>query len=349
MKIHFLSPHIGISGGVKVIFEYANRLQDMGHDITVISTIPGSLRSDRTDMIFYPGSGAGEMNANPVKWFDLKTDLILVSEFDSKYIPDGDTIIASAWKTAFHVNEFPGSKGRKFYFIQSYETWDGPEELVNKSWTLPLKKIVIARWLKDLAEEKFGQRVSALIPNPIDHSQFYCENKTWNRPRRVGMLYHKGRWKGVKDAKKAFNIAKQKHPELRLTMFGTVPDPGWPDMEYEYHYRPLGAKLREIYCSCDIWLSASLVDGSALTPAEAMACKCAVCATDIGGVKDYARHGDTALLSPPGESTALAGNLIHLIENEKDMKRISQSGYENIRRFTWDDAVRKFENALKNS
>ena len=143
-----------------------------------------------------------------------------------------------------------------------------------------------------------------------------------------------------------FKIAKEKHPELRLIMFGIIPDPDWQDLEYEYHYRPLGEKLRQIYCSCDIWLSASLVDGSALTPAEAMACRCAVCATDIGGVRDYARNMNTALLSPPGKPTALAENLTYLLENEKDMKRISQSGYENIRRFTWDDAVKKFEKVL---
>lgn len=36
MKINFILPFIGLSGGVKVVFEYANRLAEEGHDVKVI-------------------------------------------------------------------------------------------------------------------------------------------------------------------------------------------------------------------------------------------------------------------------------------------------------------------------
>lgn len=346
MKITFLSPHIGIGGGVKIIFEYANRLMDLGHDITIVSKIPKSLAGKGPKVHYYDATGPKGKNANPVKWFNLKTRLILAPDFNSRYIPDGDIVIATAWETAYDVNDYTSEKGKKIYFIQSYEIWDGPVDLVDRTWTLPLKKIVIASWLKELAENKFHQETSEVLTNPIDFKKLYCEKKLWNHPRKIGMLFHKGKWKGIKDAKAAFSLAKEKHPGIKLIMYGAKPDPEWTDMEYDYYYRPSDETLRKIYCSCDIWLSASLVDGSALTPAEAMACRCAVAATDIGGVRDYAINNETALLSPPKDPEALAANLIYLIEKEDELKRISDGGYNMIRQFTWDKAVKKFENEL---
>ncbi|MFC1864121.1 glycosyltransferase family 4 protein [Thermodesulfobacteriota bacterium] len=346
MKITFLSPHIGIGGGIKIIFEYANRLMDLGHDVTVVSIIPKSMRGKTSKETSYAAFEPGKKNTNPVKWFDLRTKLILAHDFHPRYIPDGDVVVASAWQTAYDVNGYPPQKGKKLYFIQSYETWDGPEDLVDGTWTLPLRKIVIASWLKDLAENKFHQKVSEVITNPIDSSEFYCKTKQWNQPRKIGMLYHKGKWKGVKDAKTAFSLAKKVHPGIKLVMFGAKPDPEWTDIEYEYYHRPSNEALRELYCSCDIWLSGSLVDGSALTPAEAMACRCALVATDIGGVRDYAINNKTALLSPKGNPDALAMKLIYLIENELELERISDAGYNIIKQFTWEKAVKIFEQEL---
>ncbi len=49
-----------------------------------------------------------------------------------------------------------------------YEIWDGPKEQVDETWTLPLHKIVIARWLYDLAQQHFHQNEITYIPNGID-------------------------------------------------------------------------------------------------------------------------------------------------------------------------------------
>ena len=36
MKITFILPGIGIAGGIRVVFEYANRLQDRGHEVNIV-------------------------------------------------------------------------------------------------------------------------------------------------------------------------------------------------------------------------------------------------------------------------------------------------------------------------
>ena len=67
MKITFLSPHIGIGGGVKIIFEYANRLMDLGHDVTVVSIIPKSMRGVTSRKMTFPAVEAGKSSINPIR------------------------------------------------------------------------------------------------------------------------------------------------------------------------------------------------------------------------------------------------------------------------------------------
>ena len=56
-------------------------------------------------------------------------------------------------------------------------------------------------------------------------------------------------------------------------------------------------EIRNIYNSCDVFLSPSWAEGSQAPPMEAMACGCAVLATNVGGIPDYAIAGETAAVS----------------------------------------------------
>ena len=155
------------------------------------------------------------------------------------------------------------------------------------------------------------------------------------------MLHHIYEWKGASDGIEAFEIAKKKHPEIELVIFGTHKKA--VNYECEYHYKPSKDKLREIYNSCDIFLCPSWKEGFGLASAEAMACKCALVTTDNGGCWDYAVHEKTALVPPPKNPEKLAENLIRLLKDNGLLKNIAQNGYEHIKQFTWDKAVDKME------
>jgi len=60
-----------------------------------------------------------------------------VPTFRERWIPKGDIIVATWWSNAYDVNSYDLDRGEKFYFIRHYETWGGPEDLVNKTYTLP--------------------------------------------------------------------------------------------------------------------------------------------------------------------------------------------------------------------
>ena len=159
------------------------------------------------------------------------------------------------------------------------------------------------------------------------------------------MLYFSSPLKGIKDGIKAFGIAKEKHPEIELVMFGLKKGKEVP--EYcEFYKNPSQERIRKIYSSCDIFLFPTRKEAFGNPPMEAMACKCAVVGTTAGGITDYAISGETALLSTPEDIMSLANNLIRLVEDEELLKRISLSGYKKIQEFSWENQTKKLEKIL---
>jgi hypothetical protein len=72
---------------------------------------------------------------------------------------------------------------------------------------------------------------------------------------------------------------------------------------------------------------------------EAMACKCAVVATNVGGIPDYTIAGRTAIIIPPANTMAIIEGVRTLVDDPYRLKKISENGYDHIRQFTWDRAT----------
>jgi len=350
MRITFLTPHINISGGVKIILGYSDRLAKKGHQVIVICPQPAIVkRKIKGVSVVYPKRAIMNLLRYKPNWIDVTVNIKYVSSYEERYIPKADVVVATAWQTAFYVNSYSPKKGKKFYLFQHYERlWhDGSNNDFDEgSYNLPLKKIVISSCLQEILKKRFGQE-SILIKDPIDHHVFYPTRNRYNKTKRVCILYHYLPLKGFTDGIKAFEMAKEAHADAQLLIFGPRPKPEF--LKYEFHYRPSNEQLREIYNSCDIFLCPSWREGFGLPSAEAMACKCALVTTDNGGSRDYAIHGKTALVSPPKDPQQLAENLIRLLDDEELLKKITQNGYEHIKTFTWDKAVDKMEEAFSQS
>ena len=342
MKITFLTPHIDISGGVKIILGYASGLAERGHEVNIICP-QRNPRKIRRLAVVYPKRAIMNLLRHKPNWIDVAANIRYVSSFKEKYIPEADVVVATAWQTAYFVNSYSAKRGRKFYLFQHYERlWhDGTDNDCDEgSYNLPLKKIVISSCLQEILKKRFSQE-SILIENPIDHHIFYPTRYGVAKTKRICMLYHHLPLKGVADGIRAFEITKKGYPDAQLVMFGSRARSEF--FEYEFHYRPSNEQLREVYNSCDVFVCPSWREGFGLPSAEAMACRCALVTTDNGGCRDYAIHGKTALVSPPQNPQALADNLGRLLSDEAMLERIAESGCEHIRQFTWERAVSRLE------
>lgn len=354
MKITFAIPNIEISGGVKAVFEFANHLSDRGHEVVVLCPLALSYSRFQTAImplvqaVRNPGT-KGKSHTSP-DWFCLRADLRIVPNLKEKYVPDGDIIVATWWETAYPISRLSPRKGHKFYLAQHYEVWGGPKEKVDRSYSLGLKIIVNSTWLKNILGRDLGVAVDSLIFHAPDLEQFYPENRgRVAAPIRVLMPHRSLPWKGVADGVTAFAMAKKKYPNTQLVMFGLEHGDDVPP-ETEFHERPTGDRLREIYNSCHVFLFPSHAEGFGMPPMEAMLCKCAVVTTDVGAVRDYAIRGKTALISPPQSPKLLGDNLIRLLEDDDLRSRLSEEAFRHVRRhFSWEKAASQIEKRFSNA
>ena len=352
MKINFILPgliKIPI-GGVKIIYRYAKELSRLGHTVCIISP-----QREGNQMHHLIKAGAikirdyyHRVKNKPYYKTPPGVEHYIVPLPIMKYIPDGDLIIATGWQTAYWVDVLPQVKGAKIYLIQNYETYLGNEKIINHTWKLPLKKIVIAEWLKQAAE-KMGESVSGPVPNAIDPKEFYITKPIETRQTQISMLYHRHLIKGAHDGISALKKVKESNPKLQATIFASrkphITIPNWISLEI----RPDAGRLREIYNSSVIFLHPSHREGWPLPPAESMMCGCAVVAASNKGVQEYIVHNESGLLSPIGNVDAMIKNIQFLLDNSRERVRITKGGQARINKYSWEKNAKQLEEILVNA
>ena len=352
MKITFVLPFAGLAGGIRVVAIYAERLKKRGHEVFVVSLPPDPINPLQQVKSLLKGKGLlSKDEASHFDGLDVPHQVLdrwrPITDAD---VPDADVVIATWWETAEWVAKMSEAKGAKAYFIQHHEVFEGmPKERVEATWSLPLHKITISKWLVDLAEERYGDRNISFVPNSVDTEQFYAPPRGKQPIPTVGMLYAPIGWKGCDVSLKAFSLAAQKIPNLRLVAFGELaPTADLPLPEgTQYIQKPAQNTIKDIYASCDVWLCGSWSEGFHLPPLEAMACRCPVVSTQVGGPQDIVKEGVNGYLVPLGDSTALANQLVHVLSlPETEWQAMSDAAYATATQYTWDDAVELFEAAL---
>ena len=361
MKVTFLIPghYWHPIGGYKVIYEYANQLDARGHEVTLVfppcENIRTTFREAPIARKFRSYRWAihrrNSQRRRPlVPWFALRPGVRLqtVPYLDERYIPSGDAIFATGWQTAPFVAAYAPSKGAKYYLIQHYENWQGEEDVMRDTWKLPLRKIVIARWLLDKASADFDEAASTThIPNGLDFDTFNLDEPIEGRRPRIGMMHHHHDWKGIDDGLAAIAAAKAQAPDVDAVLFGTGPRPDDLADWIDYVRAPESKALRALYNSCSIFLHPSWAEGLPAPPAESMMCGCALVAASNEGVRDYATDEVNALMAPIKRPDLLADCIVRLLKDDALRIKLARASNESIREFTWDRAGEAMDGLLK--
>lgn len=353
MRILFVLPaYIRVPvGGHKVVYEYANRLSSQGHELSIVhprNWIPRTNAAGRVDTMLWRVRNR-VLDRPLVPWFPINpaVRLLFTPDLRSKHLPDADIIVATSWNTASWVAEASAAKGRKFYFIQHYETWSGDSADVEATWSLPLNKIVVSSWLFDIAAGLGEENRTTLIPPGLDFDRFQIARPIEKRADRVGMLYHDSDWKGSHDGIAALERVRKARPHLSAVLFGIAPRPKRLPDWIEYVRSPPPKEHLALYNSCAIFLQPSWSEGWGLPATEAMMCGCALVTTDNGGSRDYAIDNETALVAPPKNPGALATRLLELLDDRELRASIALGGNAYVQQFTWSRAVDSVERAFK--
>ncbi|MDE7160129.1 MAG: glycosyltransferase family 4 protein [Muribaculaceae bacterium] len=353
-SICFILPHPadGPTGGYKVVYEYANRLAADGFlvDIVYSGSIfwkQKTLRFKLTSCIRYVQRRIKGFSSRG--WFplDKRVKEHFTLSMNYRHVPKADVYVATSPYTAWYLNEYPVAEDRKFYFIQGYENWGpGLRAILEDTYHFPLRKIVIARWLQKMLEERYGEK-SVVVPNGFDFDRFSLTTPINDRaPYSLSMLYHNMESKRCADAMEAIRIVKERFPQVRVNAFGVPERPADMPEWYTYYRMPDAEVHNALNNESAIFVSASESEGWGLTVGEAMICGEAVCCTDNDGHREMAIDGETALLSPVRDPRSLADNIIRLIEDDTLRIRIAERGRDYIQKFRWDESYKRFRSLL---
>jgi glycosyltransferase involved in cell wall biosynthesis len=365
MKITFVVKSANLSGGIRVVSIYADRLQKLGHEVFVVScpprqpTVREQLRSllRGRGWISQPKKELSHLDKIDVPHRVIETARP-VTDAD---VPDADVVIATWWETAEWVANLSPSKGAKAYLMQDYGFPDGIPgqklEQIIPTWSLPLHIITIAQWLANLIHEHCGEIPVTVVPLTVDLELFNAPPRSRQESPTIGLNYRPFLIKGTDIALEAFRLASQTVPNLQLVAFGSKqPTPLFPlPQNSSYKYQATDEEIVKIYASCDAWLFSSRREGFGLPILEAMACRTPVIGTPAGVAPELLSDGAGILVKPEdAEDMARAEDaedMARAIEKictmpDSEWQGMSDAAYAKVTSYTWDDATALFEKAL---
>lgn len=333
------------SGGALVVYRHARELSKRGVRVSILhaqslprwqapkrgSALRGTLRELRRRWQNRGTSGPA--------WAELPDEVEVrdVPALTARYVERADHSIATFWPTAIALHALDGAAGKPAYLIQHYEDWAGDCEQVDATWNLPMRKLFVAEWLMQLARDKgCPEEELSLVPNAIDHEVFGVETPPAERGPRVAMLYGESPWKGAAEGFAALEQVKREIPELEVELFGVWNAPEELPEWMRYRRDPSRPELRALLNRSAAFLCSSWSEGWGLPGAEALASGCALVSTDNGGVRDYARDGEEALLAPPQDADALAEQLLRVLRDDALRQRLIDAGQRSVNGFRWE-------------
>lgn len=346
MRVTFLVAELENSGGVRVLAHYAQGLLQNGHKVLVVAPAPRP--NGRVDKL--KNKFGLFFDRRPPNHFDrLGIPVKMLSRYRAikkSDVPDADIVVATWWKTAVWVKEFPLSKGRKVHFVQDYEIWNGQKAAVDAALALPFPKITISRWLVNILEG-LGQSHSEVIANGVDHELFWSPSRERPLKPTVGFVYTDNSRKGADIAINAIKQAQSICPELHVVVFGHAP-PRRPInlSNLTFIASPDQAEIREIYRRCTAWLFPSREEGFGLPILESMACGTPVIACPSGAAPEILAAGGGTLLNS-FEADEMASEIMKYVhKRESDWQKISSRAAEISKVFQWQKSISNFEKKL---
>ena len=122
MKINFVIPTPGNTGGLQVIYKYAEEFQKKGHDVRIyyplkLYLLDYSLNKFRQIMFVIYRTLVNIFHfciCHNEKKYNSKIIMKYVPVINDFFMPNADYIIATAWPTAYDVAKLSDKKGKKY-------------------------------------------------------------------------------------------------------------------------------------------------------------------------------------------------------------------------------------------
>jgi len=128
VRVTFVLPSDASTGGVRVVYEYADRLVARGHEVTVVvpAVPPYPLRLLREQGPLTVARKALDADSDGGVDWGTDAELLRLPVLRRPFldrVPEADAVVAPSWRSAPAVCRLPGSAGTPFHLVQHYEAW----------------------------------------------------------------------------------------------------------------------------------------------------------------------------------------------------------------------------------
>lgn len=166
------------------------------------------------------------------------------------------------------------------------------------------------------------------------------------------------RYKGIWTALQAFEEFAQKHPDIKLLVAGDGPllkkIPAWLKQRgLENRVKLLGfvhsEKKQQLLRHAIALLQTSFKEGWGLTVVEAAKLGITTIASDVPGLRDSIKNGETGLLFPVGNAHTCAAEMDRLYGDDELRSRLAGEARIYADEFRWDTAAELTFNLLQDT
>ena len=349
MSFVFLVPTLGEkpNGGIRIIYEHANRLSAKGHDVELLhfSSFPG----DSVKMVLrkFAEFVRFRLRGETIDWFSFHPDIRRRYHFRpiKPNAKTEDTVIATYFKTFQAVERYGPVSDRVVYLIQGVETDHVDKATLASQWRSAARKVVISKWL---LEELGDAGVEAhFVRNAIDTSFFRMTRPVKDRSPSLLFASMGSANKGSAEVVEAIDFLRSRGVALDVVAFGNR-DPAEFGLRAPYRFvaNPTQRVLRDLYNEAAIFAAASRCEGWGLTLAEAASCGAALVVSDARGHFEFGRPGDNALFYTRGKPEELAEQ-IEILANDIELRAaLVRQAQRDLEFFNWGDASDELERIL---
>ena len=328
MRICYVQEENSLWGGVKVVFEQAEALQERGHQVVIVA-------KDR-----------------PPRWYDVRVPLRQVEVFTADTIPASDFVIGTFWTTLRPITE--AGKGHPVHLCQGYEgdysAYAERQAQIEAVYRLPLLTLTVHEPLSRWLWERFGKKAYT-VGQGINLSVFYPHHA--RIPRALWRVLLVGPyevdWKGVREGLLALKGLKTELPlqVVRVSQFPLCPEEEQLGVIDEYHYHLRADEMPDVYRSCDVMLAPSWTqEGFGLPALEAMACGVPVAMSSIPSFRGFAEGEDWALFFAERDIQGMQQALRRLLQDAALRARLRQRALTVAQEYTFAKVAERIEQAL---
>ena len=231
------------------------------------------------------------------------------------------------------------------------DKWDemGEKCFDNSKLILP-----ICNHLSKITRERYSQQSIETLYQGINPDNWFKKSGLDLKHPCVGILQSATIWEKTKEMRILPEVL-EKMPDVHFYWAGdgVYRDEVLPLLEKYENFHWLGSleypdKVREFLTEIDVYALISGIDMSPLTLQEAQLMEKPVIATDVGGIPELMKDGETGFLIGKNNSDELFEKLSILLNNLENAREMGKKGKKFVKEnFNWDKICNDFLNHLK--